>query len=104
MNKHEEAVRRALEDFCREYTGRDAGWRIETWLHPVTRSVESAVVMPEFAGLGITGRITLIDDYLWTHLPKEHYVNLSLKLGLTPEEYEETDWMPDEAEVSLAAR
>ena len=57
MNQHIEPIKRALEEFCREYTGRDTGWHVETRLHSITKSVRSVIVMPEFAQLGITERI-----------------------------------------------
>jgi acid stress-induced BolA-like protein IbaG/YrbA len=89
-----------LEEFCRDYTGRETDWHVETWLHPITRSVEAAVVMPEFAQLGITKRQNVIYDYLKDHLPQEHSRHHSLTMALTPEEYEETEWV--EPTLSLA--
>jgi len=103
MNRHQEPIKRALEGFCREYTGRETGWLVETWLHPITRSVQAVVVMPEFAPLGITGRVNVINDYLKAHLPVEHDVHLSLTMALTPEEYEQTEWVPSAPVLSLAA-
>jgi hypothetical protein len=103
MNKHREPIKRALEGFCRDYTGRDTGWYVETWLHPITKSVQSVIVMPEFAPLGITERINVIDAYLKAHLPVEHDVHLSLTIALTPEEYEETEWRPSVPALTLVA-
>jgi len=103
MNKHREPIKQALEGFCREYTGRDTGWHVETWLHPITKSVQSVIVMPEFAPLGITERIDVIEDYLKAHLPEEHNVHLSLTIALTPEEYEETEWRPSAPTLTLVA-
>ena len=103
MNKHREPIKQALEGFCREYTGRDTGWLVETWLHPITKSVQSVIVMPEFAKLGITERINVIEDYLKTHLPEEHNVHLSLTMALTPDEYEQTEWLPSAPTLTLIA-
>jgi hypothetical protein len=76
-----------LEEFCRNYTGRDTGWFIETWLHPITKSVEAAIVIPEFESLRFTERLNVLSDYLKTHLPQEHAAHLSRRIPLTPEEY-----------------
>jgi len=100
-NRHQEPIKRALEEFCREYTGRETGWRVETWLHPITRSVQAAIVMPEFEPLGFTERLNVLSDYLRTHLDKEHDVHLSWMMPLTPEEYEEDDWRPSYPNLSL---
>ena len=94
MNPHREPIKQALEGFCREYTGRETGWLVETWFHPITKSVQSVIVMPEFASLGITERQNVINDYLEAHLPSEHNVHLALTLALTPEEYEQAEWVP----------
>lgn len=102
MNQHQEPIKRALEGFCRSYTGRETGWLVETWLHPITKSVQAVLVMPEFAPLGITERINVIDDYLKAHLPSEHDVHLSLTLALTPEEYSKTEWVPQATAFQLA--
>jgi len=102
MNQHQEPIKRALEGFCRSYTGRDTGWLVETWIHPITRSVQSVIVMPEFALLGITERQNVINDYLEAHLPSEHNVHLALTLALTPEEYEQTEWAPSVPALTLA--
>jgi hypothetical protein len=75
---------------------------VETWLHPITKSVESAIVIPEFEPVDFTERLNVLSDYLMTHLPTEHFVHLSLKMPLTPEEYEETDWRPSVPTLSLA--
>ena len=101
MKRHREPIRNALEAFCRHLTGRDDGWHVETWLHPITKSVESVLVAPEFEGMGITRRQVVIDEYLCEHLDDEHFVKLSLTIALTPEEYEETDWMPSYPTLSL---
>ena len=101
MNKHQEPIQQALEDFCREYTGRDTGWHVATWLHSITKSVQSVVVMPEFAQLGITTRQNVLNDYLNDHLPEIHNVHLSLTMALTPEEYEQTEWAPSETLMTL---
>jgi len=103
MNQHIKPIKRALEEFCREYTGRDTGWHVETWLHPITKSVQSVIVMPEFAKLGITERINVIEDYLKAHLPEEHNVHLSLTMALTPEEYEPAEWVPSAPTLTLFA-
>jgi hypothetical protein len=102
-NKHQEPIQRGLEDFCREYTGRETGWHVETWLHPITKSVQAAIVVPEFEQLGFTERLKVLSGYLMDHLPTEHFVHLSLKMPLTPEEYEDTDWRPSVPTLSLAA-
>jgi hypothetical protein len=102
MNRHERAVREALEAFCREYTGRDSGWRVETWLHPVTRSVQSVVVMPEFAAIDFSERVELLLDHLQARLTREGFQHLGLVKPLTPEEYEGSDWMPTYAQPTLA--
>jgi hypothetical protein len=102
MNPHKEPIQRALEAFCRAYTGRETGWHVETWLHPITKSVQSVIVMPEFAQLGLTERVRVINDYLKAHLPEEHDVHLSLTLALTPEEYASAEWVPSSPAVTLA--
>jgi acid stress-induced BolA-like protein IbaG/YrbA len=102
MNPHHDPIKRALEGFCREYAGSDTGWHVKTWLHPITGSVQSVIVMPEFASLGITKRQNVINDYLESHLPAEHNVHLALTLALTPEEYERTEWVPDAPALTLA--
>ena len=104
MNRYEEAVKRVLEQFCREFTGRDSGWQVETWLHPTTRSVRSVTVVPEFSRLGKSERLNLLFDYLRAHLSTEDFVHLSLAMALTPDEYEHTDWRPTEVELVAAAR
>lgn len=101
MKRHREPIRRALEAFCRHLTGRDDGWHVETWLHPITKGVESVLVAPEFEGMGITQRQVAINSFLREHLADEHSVKLHLKIALTPEEYEETDWMPSYPTISL---
>lgn len=88
MNRYQEPIKKALENFCREYTGRDTGWRVETWLHPITKSVQAVIVMPEFGSLPTTQRQVAIWDYLEAHLPETHQVHLGLTLAMTPEEYE----------------
>ena len=103
MNQHIKPIKRVLEGFCREYTGRDTDWYVETWLHPITKSVQSVIVMPEFAKLGITERINVINNYLEAQLPEEHNVHLSLTMALTPEEYEQTEWVPSAPALTLFA-
>jgi hypothetical protein len=88
MNTHLKPIQQALESFCREYTGRDTGWQVETWLHPITKSVQAVIVMPEAEKLGLTERVKVVFDYLWTHLPDEHRVHLGFAQAMTPEEYE----------------
>jgi hypothetical protein len=102
-NKHQEPIQRALEEFCREYTGRETGWHVETWIHPITKSVQAAIVIPEFEPVDFTERLEVLTGYLRDHLPEEHYVHLSRRMPLTPEEYEETDWRPTVPTLSLAA-
>jgi acid stress-induced BolA-like protein IbaG/YrbA len=91
MNSRQKPIKQALEAFCREYTGRDTGWQVETWLHPITRSVQAAIVMPEFENLGIGEKVNLIYDYLQEHLPDEHRVHLGLAQAMTPDEYERAE-------------
>jgi hypothetical protein len=102
-NQHRELIQQALEEFCRDYTGRDTDWRVETWLHPITKSVQAAIVIPEFESLGFTERLNVLSDYLKTHVPDEQAVYLGWRMPLTPEEYEETDWRPSVPTLSLAA-
>ena len=104
MNRHEKAVREALEAFCREYTGRETDWHVETWLHPISRSVESVVALPEFEKMGLAGRIDVLMDYLRAHLPPEHLRKLSLAKPLTLDEYEHSEWGPSEVELAFGLR
>lgn len=104
MNTHEKAVSEALEAFCRDYTGRDSGWHVETWLHPITRSVESVVALPEFERIEPTERVELLVGYVRTHLPPEHFRKLSLAKPLTPDEYEHSEWGPSEVELAFGLR
>ena len=101
MSRHREPIRKALEAFCRHHTGRDDGWHVEMWIHPITKSVQSAIVMSKFEGMSITERQVVIDDYLREHLEDEHSVHLSRTMALTPEEYEETEWAPSYPTLSL---
>ena len=102
MNKYEDAVKRTLEQFCREDTGRATGWYVETWLHPTTRSVRSVTVVPEFEKLGFTQRVNVLFDYLRAHLSEDEFVHLSMAMPLTPYEYEHRDGKPDEGELVAA--
>ena len=101
MRKHRDPILRALEAFCRDLTRREDGWYVETWLHPITKSVQSVLVAAEFEGMGITEREKAINRFLREHLADEHFVKLSRTIALTPEEYEETDWMPEYPTISL---
>ena len=104
VNSHEKAVREALEAFCRDFTGRDTGWYVETWLHPLTKTVESAVAAPGFEKMGLTERINAVMDYLQAHLPPEHFRKLSLAKPLTLDEYEHSEWGPSEVELAFGLR
>jgi stress-induced morphogen len=96
-------VEQALRAFCREFTGRETGWHVETWYHPIVKSVEAAVVAEEFANLRFMQRGSVVLDYLRKHLPAEDFVNVSLVKALTPQEYEESDWVPSYPTLSLTA-
>jgi hypothetical protein len=48
-------------------------------------------------------RINVIDAYLKAHLPEEHDVHLSLTMALTPEEYEQTEWVSSAPALTLVA-
>ena len=101
MNSHRDPIKRTLEAFCREYTGRNTGWRVETWLHPITKSVQAAIIMPEFGDLGAGEKVNLIYDYLQKHLPDEHRVHLGLAQAMTPDEYEREVQAPFTPTLSL---
>ncbi len=104
VNRHEKAVRDALEAFCREYTGRETDWHVETWLHPLTRSVESVAVLPEFERMGIAEAVNTLRDYLRAHLAPEDYRKLGLAKPMTPYEYEHSEWGPSEVELAFGLR
>ena len=99
--RHRKPIEDALRAFCRDFTGRDDGWHVETWHHPITNNVHAAVVAPEFQA--VETRSSVVTNYLRKHLETEHFVNLSMVKALTPEEYEETDWAPSYPTLSLSA-
>ena len=101
--KHRQSIEDGLRAFCREFTGRDTDWHVETWYHPVTKTVEAAVVAREFEKLARTARTSVVLEYLQTHLPREPFLSVSLVKALTPHEYEETDWAPSYPTLSLSA-
>jgi len=76
-------------------------------IHGSTRRPAACARLPWFRSsrnLDPAERLKVLDAFLRTHLPREDYVHLSLKMVLTLDEYEHTDWMPEEAELVLAAR
>lgn len=103
-NEHEKAVKEVLEQFCREYTGRDTEWEVVTWRHPVTHSVKAAVVLPEFRGMDISEGVKLLFGYVRAHLPPEQYRHFGGAKPMTPEEYERSEWVPSSPELIYGIR